>query len=142
MTRERKIFSSEFKLQMVRLYENGKPRNEIVREYDLTPSALGKWIKQHQNTGSFNHQDNLSDDEKELIKLHKEVQHLKMENDILKQANLIVTLCSDADKNCPILPPNVKKEHWGFDDPAGKTWTEFQRVRDEIKLAIENFKTK
>lgn len=35
-----------------------------------------------------------------------------------------------------------KKEHWGFDDPAGKTWTEFQRVRDEIKLAIENFKTK
>ncbi|HDP5830655.1 TPA: hypothetical protein P6X17_002670, partial [Staphylococcus aureus] len=26
---------------MVRLYENGKPRNEIIREYDLTPSALG-----------------------------------------------------------------------------------------------------
>ncbi|HFN8351230.1 TPA: hypothetical protein ACNH5L_000002 [Staphylococcus aureus] len=26
MTRERKSFSSEFKLQMVRLYENGKPR--------------------------------------------------------------------------------------------------------------------
>ncbi|HCW7697257.1 TPA: hypothetical protein OYE78_001919, partial [Staphylococcus aureus] len=28
---------------MVKLYENGKPRNEIIREYDLTPSALGKW---------------------------------------------------------------------------------------------------
>lgn len=84
MTRDRGRFSSEFKLQIVRLYENGKPRNEIVCEYDLTLSALGKWIKQHQNTGSFNHQDNLSDDEKELIKLRKEVQHLKMENDILK----------------------------------------------------------
>ena len=59
-------------------------------EYDLTPSALGKWIKQHQNTGTFNHQDNLSDEEKELIKLRKEVQHLKMENDILKQAALIM----------------------------------------------------
>ncbi|MBC8778393.1 transposase [Staphylococcus aureus] len=80
MTRERRSFSSEFKLQMVRLYENGKPRNEIIREYDLTPSALGKWIKQHQNTGTFNHQDNLSDEEKELIKLRKEVQHLKMEH--------------------------------------------------------------
>ena len=90
MTRERRTFSSEFKLQMVRLYENGKPRNEIVREYDLTPSALGKWIKQHQSTGSFNHQANLSDDEKELTKLRKEVQHLKMENDILKQAALIM----------------------------------------------------
>ncbi|UVJ00257.1 IS3 family transposase [Staphylococcus aureus] len=84
MTRERRSFSSEFKLQMVRLYENGKPRNEIIRECDLTPSALRKWIKHHQNTGSFNHQDNLSDEEKELIKLRKEVQHLKMENDILK----------------------------------------------------------
>ncbi|HDE4302737.1 TPA: transposase [Staphylococcus aureus] len=36
MTRERKSFSSEFKLQMVRLYESGKPRNEIILEYDLT----------------------------------------------------------------------------------------------------------
>ncbi|HFQ2601037.1 TPA: IS3 family transposase [Staphylococcus aureus] len=88
MTRERRLFSSEFKLQMVRLYENGKPRNEIIREYDLTPSPLGKWIKQYQNTGTFNHQDNLSDEEKELIKLRKEVQHLKMENDILKLSSV------------------------------------------------------
>ncbi|HDA2812430.1 TPA: transposase [Staphylococcus aureus] len=75
---------------MVRLYENGKPRNEIIREYDLTLLTLGKRIKQHQNTGTFNHHDNLSDEEKELIKLRKEVQHLKMENDILKQAALIM----------------------------------------------------
>ncbi|HEH9310042.1 IS3 family transposase [Staphylococcus aureus] len=88
MTRERRLFSSEFKLQMVRLYENGKTRNEIIREYDLTPSPLGKWIKQYQNTGTFNHQDNLSDEEKELIKLRKEVQHLKMENDIFKASSV------------------------------------------------------
>ncbi|MDR7680071.1 hypothetical protein ACXQDN_12100 [Staphylococcus argenteus] len=52
--------------------------------------ALGKWIMQHQNTSTFNHQDNLSDEEKELIKLRKEVQHLKMENNILKQVALIM----------------------------------------------------
>ncbi|UZX46507.1 arsenate reductase (thioredoxin) [Staphylococcus capitis] len=63
-----------------------------------------------------------------------------IDNDILKQSDLVVTLCSDADDNCPILPPNVKKEHWGFEDPVGKEWSEFQRVRDEIKLAIEKFK--
>ncbi|WP_420030860.1 hypothetical protein [Staphylococcus aureus] len=39
---------------------------------------------------TFNHQDNLSDEEKELIKLRKEVQYIKMENDILKQAALIM----------------------------------------------------
>lgn len=63
-----------------------------------------------------------------------------IDNNILKQSDLVVMLCSDANDNCPILPPNVKKEHWSFDDPAGKEWSEFQRVRDEIKLAIEKFK--
>ena len=51
----------------------------------------------------------------------------------------VVTLCSEADANCPVSPKNVTKEHWGFDDPAGKDWSEFQRVRDEIKVAIETF---
>ena len=64
-----------------------------------------------------------------------------IDKNILNQSDLVVTLCSDADNNCPILPPNVK-EHWGFDDPAGKPWSEFQRVRDEIKTAIESFKTR
>lgn len=61
---------------------------------------------------------------------------------ILNKADLVVTLCSDADKNCPVMPPHVTKEHWGFDDPAGQPWSEFQRVRDEIKTAIENFKNR
>ena len=65
-----------------------------------------------------------------------------IDNTILNQSDLVVTLCSDADQNCPVLPPNVKKEHWGFDDPAGKPWSEFQRVRDEIKAAIDLFKTR
>ncbi len=34
--------------------------------------------------------DNLSEDEKALRKLHKEVKELKMKNDILKQATLIM----------------------------------------------------
>ncbi|CAC6766602.1 transposase family protein, putative [Staphylococcus aureus] len=40
MTRERRSFSSEFKLQMVRLYENGMTRIEIISEYDLTLSIF------------------------------------------------------------------------------------------------------
>ncbi|MFZ8100623.1 arsenate reductase, partial [Staphylococcus arlettae] len=28
---------------------------------------------------------------------------------------------------------------WGFDDPAGKDWSEFQRVRDEIGKKIKEF---
>lgn len=75
---------------MVRLFENGKSKSEIVREYDLTASALDKWVKNHQNTGSFNHIDNLSEEERELRRLRKDIQQLKMENEILKQAALIM----------------------------------------------------
>lgn len=75
---------------MVRLYENSKHRNKIVREYESTLSLFDKWIKQHQDTGSFNYQNSLSDKVKKLIKLRIEVQHLKIENDILKQAVLIM----------------------------------------------------
>lgn len=90
MSRTRKTLTPEFKLQMVRLFENGKSKSEIVREYDLTASALDKWVKNHQNTGSFNHIDNLSEEERELRRLRKDIQQLKMENEILKQAALIM----------------------------------------------------
>lgn len=46
-------------------------------------------------------------------------------SNILKNSNLVVTLCIDADTNPPTLPPDVKKEHWRFDDPAGKPWSAF-----------------
>lgn len=93
MTKTRRIrrnFTDEFKQQMVQLYNNGKPRSEIIREYDLTPSALGKWIAYYNETGYFKEQDNRSDEENRLIELEKEVRQLRMENDILKQAALIM----------------------------------------------------
>ncbi|MNP64987.1 Transposase [compost metagenome] len=75
---------------MVGLYDNGKSRAAIVEEYGLTASALDRWIKQAQTTGSFKEKDNRSEEENELIALRKENQRLKMENDILKQAALIM----------------------------------------------------
>jgi len=90
MSRKRRTFTADFKLQMVKLYENGKSRADIVREYDITPSALDRWIKNHQETGSFKAEDNRSQEENELVELRKEVQRLRMENDILKQAALIM----------------------------------------------------
>ena len=90
MPYQRLTFKPEFKLQMVKLYENGKSRADIVREYDLTSLGLDKWIKNHQTTGSFVAKDNRTEDEIELDKLRKENQRLLMENDILKQSALIM----------------------------------------------------
>ena len=88
--RARREFTEEFKLQMVKLYNNGKPIVEIVKEYDLTRSAFMNWIQKYNNTGSFKASDNRTEEEKELIRLKKENQQLRMENDILKQAALIM----------------------------------------------------
>lgn len=90
MKRERRTYTPEFKLQLVKLYESGKPRADIAREYDITPSALDRWIKNQKETGSFKAEDNRSAEENELLQLRKEVKQLRMENDILKQAALIM----------------------------------------------------
>lgn len=88
--RARREFTEEFKLQMVKLYNSGKPIVEIVKEYDLTRSAFMNWIQKYNKTGSFKACDNRTEEEKELIRLKKENQQLRMENDILKQAALIM----------------------------------------------------
>lgn len=88
--RKKRIYDEAFKLQMVQLYNNGVTRSELIREYDLTPSALGKWIKQYNTTKSFKVEDNLTEDEKEIIRLRKELREREIEVDILKQAALIM----------------------------------------------------
>ncbi|QCS54855.1 IS3 family transposase [Priestia flexa] len=80
----RRTFTEEFKQQIVQLYQNGKPRKDIIREYELTPSSLDKWINQSKSSGSFKEKDNLSPEQKELQELRKRNKQLEMENDIFK----------------------------------------------------------
>ena len=88
--RQKRTFTEQFKQQMVQLHNSGKPRSEIIKEYDLTPSSLDNWIRRINATGSAKECDNRTPEEIELLKLRKENQRLKMENDILKQAALIL----------------------------------------------------
>ncbi|QYY44538.1 arsenate reductase [Aneurinibacillus thermoaerophilus] len=65
--------------------------------------------------------------------------------ELLNKADYVITLCGDANDKCPVTPPHVKREHWGFDEPAKATGTEeekwdvFQRVRDEIEDRMKRF---
>lgn len=90
MSRKRRTFTTDYKKQVVALYENEKSRQDIVREYELTASALDRWIAQFQQSGSFKEKDNRSPEEQELIELRKRNKQLEMEVDILKQAALIM----------------------------------------------------
>lgn len=57
--------------------------------------------------------------------------------------DLIISVCSAAEKECPLFPGAVARLHWPFDDPAHATGTEaeildeFRRVRDEIASALQ-----
>lgn len=88
--RERRTFTEGFKKQVVSLYNSGKSRSEIIREYDLSSSAFNRWIKEYNQTGLFKAKDNRSEEENELIELRKRNHQLEMEVDILKQAALIM----------------------------------------------------
>ena len=90
MSKKYKRYNEEFKKQIVELINNGKTLNEIVEEYGISRSTVHKWAKDYNKSGSFKAKDNRTEEDNELIKLKKENQQLKMENDILKQAALIM----------------------------------------------------
>jgi len=53
---------------------------------------------------------------------------------MLAKADLVVSVCSHADANCPLLPPGTRKQHLPFDDPAGATGS--QAEIDAIFLTV------
>ncbi|QKG85288.1 arsenate reductase (thioredoxin) [Kroppenstedtia pulmonis] len=65
--------------------------------------------------------------------------------EILNHADYVITLCGDANDKCPLTPPHVNRQHWGFDDPAKaqgteeEVWAVFQRVRDQVEERIRRF---
>lgn len=64
-----------------------------------------------------------------------------------KDFDYVVTICEDANRNCPIFSGKVKRIHHAFDNPPriAKTLTSqeeifslYKRVRDEIKEFVSN----
>lgn len=58
----------------------------------------------------------------------------------------LITVCDDAEKNCPTSWPGInKKLHWSFEDPAVFIGTEdeklskFREVRDQIDQRIQTW---
>ena len=55
-----------------------------------------------------------------------------------QEFDYVITVCDNANENCPVFPGKTKRIHWSFDDPAEALGTEeeklavFRRVRNEI----------
>jgi len=63
-------------------------------------------------------------------------------DEMIRRADVVVTVCGHADELCPVLPPGVKKVHWPLADPASATGTEeqitsqFRATRNEIETRV------
>jgi arsenate reductase len=68
-------------------------------------------------------------------------------DDMLREADIVVTVCGHADEQCPALPPDVKKVHWPLTDPAkasgseDEIMAEFRATRDEVKRRVGSLLT-
>lgn len=57
----------------------------------------------------------------------------------------LITVCSRAEKECPVFPDVSVRLHWPFDDPAvpassqEESLAKFRRVRDEISTRIKGW---
>jgi arsenate reductase len=62
-----------------------------------------------------------------------------------QQFDYVITVCDNANEQCPIFPGNTKRLHWSFEDPAAAEGDDesrlavFRRVRDEIHQRLRLF---
>jgi len=87
MAKNQRHYTPEFKQQIVDLYNaGGTSYPQLEREYGINRSTLSSWVKQLSPI-------KVSEDEsvtlKEYRALQKEIQRLKIENEILKKATAI-----------------------------------------------------
>jgi len=60
-----------------------------------------------------------------------------------QQFDYVITVCDNANEQCPLFPGNTRRIHWSFDDPAEAKGDEqsrlaiFRRVRDEIREQLD-----
>ena len=89
-----KPYDEDFKKSIVALYQNGKTQTQLAKEYGVSLSALGKWIKQYSEVKTI---DGDIMTAKQIKELQKRMALLEEENIILKKAIAIFTPHSDND---------------------------------------------
>ena len=73
-------------------------------------------------------------------------QHSKSVDEFMGQDfDYVITVCDNANEQCPVFPANTKRLHWSFEDPAAAHGDEesrlraFRKARDEINEQLRRF---
>ncbi len=90
MKKERRSYDREFKEMTVNLCLSGKSTKEVSEELGIRPELVSRWKREFEQyqEGSFSGHGkaNLTSEQKEIMKLKKELREAQLERDILKKA--------------------------------------------------------
>ncbi len=90
MAVKRRRFTRDFKLQVVREVESGKSVAQVAREYQLHPTMINRWRREHERYAdqAFSGNGKSLKSETRVAELERMVGQLTMENALLKKALL------------------------------------------------------
>ena len=86
---KRRIFTSEFKVEAVRLVaDRGVSVAQAARDLGVHENVLRKWVRAQETDRhqAFRGQGQMKPEQAEISRLKREVARLKMERDLLKKA--------------------------------------------------------
>jgi arsenate reductase (thioredoxin) len=73
-------------------------------------------------------------------------QHSKSVEEFMdEEFDYVITVCDNANEQCPVFPGRTKRIHWSFEDPAAASGDEaakltvFRRVRDQIRQQLRTW---
>lgn len=91
--KRKKRYTAEFKEQILELIAAGKPVPEIAREFEMSASMLYRWsqdIRAAQDGRAVERTEGERNEATDLRAAQRELAKLRMENEILKKAAIIL----------------------------------------------------
>jgi arsenate reductase (thioredoxin) len=69
----------------------------------------------------------------------------KVIDDVAGEFDYVITLCDEADRECPLLGARIQRMHWPHPDPAREPGTDddrqraFEQVRDNLEARLREW---
>ena len=110
MSRKRRTFTKEFKLERIRELETGKSLAEIGREHNIHPSQLLRWKEEYyENPGqAFKGNGKTIKEEAKIAELERIVGKLYAENEFLKKVLKSLEQRIQEEKKKSIIGGNIQ----------------------------------
>ncbi len=101
MVRKRRIFSRDFKIEVIREIEQGTKQAEVCRKHNLHPVLVNLWKREYHQCpdSAFQEHGKQYKDEAKIAELEQLVGKLYIENEFLKKTLTILEKHQITEKN-------------------------------------------